>query len=331
MLPRPLDSYATPAPVPYLINVPALGAQLALEPPSTAARMSSSRQRLRSGRHRSTGASSAAPQGGSITSLASSYYRPPPLRASFGRHPSLRESQVEDPSAHRRVKRRPSFSSAPSPQAPHYSRCPAGNDVAQSSRTVPARTTDSAFRDPSPSNDSGFLLQAKVGDASAPREPRSPSPVSSKPELGARPGAPGSAAPCAGIVCLPSHEPMALPSRAGKARGVATPPSSLRHTDRRRRQATPPRRPLSHPPSASASRFVYRPRRPTTTPLYPVVQHHLETFLATAGDEGPRGWGVPSWVERDFRAYLRCGILAHGSARIRCDACGHERLLALAC
>jgi hypothetical protein len=124
MLPRPLDSYATPAPVPYLINVPALGAQLALEPPSTAARMSSSRQRLRSGRHRSTGASSAAPQGGSITSLASSYYRPPPLRASFSRHPSLRESQVEDPSAHRRAKRRPSFSSAPSPQAPHYSRCP---------------------------------------------------------------------------------------------------------------------------------------------------------------------------------------------------------------
>jgi hypothetical protein len=117
-------SYATPVPVPYLLNVPALGAQLALDPPSAAARMSSSRQCLRSGRHRSTGASSAAPQGGSITSLASSYYRPPPLRASFSRHPSLRESQVEDPSAHRRAKRRPSFSSAPSPQAPHYSRCP---------------------------------------------------------------------------------------------------------------------------------------------------------------------------------------------------------------
>jgi hypothetical protein len=61
------------------------------------------------------------------------------------------------------------------------------------------------------------------------------------------------------------------------------------------------------------------------------VQHHLETFLATAGDEDPRGWGVPSWVERDFRAYLRCGILAHGFARIRCDSCGHERLLAFSC
>ena len=29
------------------------------------------------------------------------------------------------------------------------------------------------------------------------------------------------------------------------------------------------------------------------------------------------GWGVPRWVERDFRSYLRCGILAHGFARVR--------------
>lgn len=42
-------------------------------------------------------------------------------------------------------------------------------------------------------------------------------------------------------------------------------------------------------------------------------------------------WGVPSWVERDFRAYLKCGILAHGFARARCDACGHERLVAFSC
>ena len=55
------------------------------------------------------------------------------------------------------------------------------------------------------------------------------------------------------------------------------------------------------------------------------MQHHLETFLATAEDEDPTGWGVPYWVERDFRAYLRCGILAHGFARLRCSDCGHDR------
>ena len=43
------------------------------------------------------------------------------------------------------------------------------------------------------------------------------------------------------------------------------------------------------------------------------------------------GWGVPSWVERDFRSYLRCGILAHGLARVRCTDCGHDRLLAFSC
>ena len=81
-------------------------------------------------------------------------------------------------------------------------------------------------------------------------------------------------------------------------------------------------------PDWPSSRHVYRPRRPTTTPLYPVVQHHLETFLAQATESDPMGYGVPSWVEKDLRAYLRCGVLAHGFARVRCEDCGHERLLA---
>jgi hypothetical protein len=66
----------------------------------------------------------------------------------------------------------------------------------------------------------------------------------------------------------------------------------------------------------------------SATPLYPHVQHHLETFLAEASAADPDGDGTPQWVEDDFRAYLRCGILAHGFARIRCDACAAERLVA---
>ena len=63
-----------------------------------------------------------------------------------------------------------------------------------------------------------------------------------------------------------------------------------------------------------------------------MVQHHLETFLAAqATERDPMGYGVPSWVEKDLRAYLRCGILAHGFARLRCEDCGHERLLAYSC
>ena len=43
------------------------------------------------------------------------------------------------------------------------------------------------------------------------------------------------------------------------------------------------------------------------------------------------GGGVPAWVERDFRAYLRCGILAHGFGRARCAGCGYDLLVAFSC
>jgi hypothetical protein len=76
---------------------------------------------------------------------------------------------------------------------------------------------------------------------------------------------------------------------------------------------------------------LYRPRRPTATPLYPVVQHHLETFLARAEEADPLCAGVPRWVDRDFRAYLRCGIPAHGLARVRCGDRGQERILPFSC
>lgn len=65
--------------------------------------------------------------------------------------------------------------------------------------------------------------------------------------------------------------------------------------------------------------------------LYQVVQHHLETFLARASADDPMGYGLPEWVERDFRGYLECGILAYGFARARCEDCGHERLIPFSC
>jgi hypothetical protein len=61
------------------------------------------------------------------------------------------------------------------------------------------------------------------------------------------------------------------------------------------------------------------------------VQHHLETFLARASADDPVGYGLPEWVERDFRGYLECGILAYGFARARCEDCGHERLIPFSC
>jgi hypothetical protein len=69
------------------------------------------------------------------------------------------------------------------------------------------------------------------------------------------------------------------------------------------------------PPVTHRAPTVYRPRRPERTVVYQVLQQHLETWLAQVRiaelDDDP----VPPFVERDFRQYLGCGILAYGFAR----------------
>jgi hypothetical protein len=41
--------------------------------------------------------------------------------------------------------------------------------------------------------------------------------------------------------------------------------------------------------------------------------------------------GLPDFVKKEFEEYLKCGILAHGFLRAKCDSCKHERLLAFSC
>ena len=73
----------------------------------------------------------------------------------------------------------------------------------------------------------------------------------------------------------------------------------------------------------------YRSRRSQDQPLYRIVQAHLETFLAEPLSHGAPPY--PSYVEREFRRLLLCGIPAHGFYRVRCSDCGYERLLGLSC
>jgi hypothetical protein len=75
----------------------------------------------------------------------------------------------------------------------------------------------------------------------------------------------------------------------------------------------------------------YRARRPESTPLYPVVQHHFESWLALKHTGDPFENTVPAFVERDFRKYLDCGIFARGFGRARCPRCGHDFLVAFSC
>jgi hypothetical protein len=69
----------------------------------------------------------------------------------------------------------------------------------------------------------------------------------------------------------------------------------------------------AHGDGARTNGSTYERRRPEETLLYDVVQRELETFLARARS---RERTVPRFVEREFRAYLRCGILAHGFVRV---------------
>jgi hypothetical protein len=74
---------------------------------------------------------------------------------------------------------------------------------------------------------------------------------------------------------------------------------------------------------------VYRRRQPERTLLYRTVQTHLATWLVLHNDGA--GEAAPAAVEREFRRYLECGILAHGFARARCADCGHDFLIAYSC
>ena len=57
---------------------------------------------------------------------------------------------------------------------------------------------------------------------------------------------------------------------------------------------------------------------------------HLTNFLATV-DARTGGVGLPAFVVAEFRKFLRCGVLAHGFARVRCEDCAFERLVPFSC
>jgi hypothetical protein len=72
--------------------------------------------------------------------------------------------------------------------------------------------------------------------------------------------------------------------------------------------------------------YAYHPR-PEHTVLHRIVRAHLVSFLQAAESAG----GVPTFVEREFRQFLGCGVWARGFARFRRDACHAERLVPFSC
>jgi hypothetical protein len=87
-------------------------------------------------------------------------------------------------------------------------------------------------------------------------------------------------------------------------------------------------RPLLPGLRAAAPARGYERRRPEETELHGVVREQFEPFLARARE---RDRPVPRFIEQEFRAYLACGVLAHGFLRPHCDACQLERLVPFSC
>jgi hypothetical protein len=77
---------------------------------------------------------------------------------------------------------------------------------------------------------------------------------------------------------------------------------------------------------------VYRPRKPRDSPLYQLVERHLEELLRVWPTRFARRHGpLRPVVERVLREFLRCGLLEHGFARIWCGECRRSVLVAFSC
>jgi hypothetical protein len=66
----------------------------------------------------------------------------------------------------------------------------------------------------------------------------------------------------------------------------------------------------------------YARRRPDKTVLHQVVRENAEMLFAEARRRSESGAGYPAHVEREFRRYLDCGILAAASFASTARAAG---------
>ena len=77
---------------------------------------------------------------------------------------------------------------------------------------------------------------------------------------------------------------------------------------------------------------VYHPRISTASPLYKLLSDHFSGFVASYDTKFIRSHGFFRPVITDVvKAYLKCGDLKEGFARVRCPDCHHEYLLAFSC
>jgi hypothetical protein len=77
---------------------------------------------------------------------------------------------------------------------------------------------------------------------------------------------------------------------------------------------------------------VYRPRRPRESPLFRLVEQHIEEFLRVYPERFAKQHGpLRPVVERVLRGFIKCGDVAHGFARAWCETCRLRYLIPYSC
>lgn len=85
------------------------------------------------------------------------------------------------------------------------------------------------------------------------------------------------------------------------------------------------------PVSAVIAPAPYFRHEPEKTVLYRAIQENFETFVGLGHRDSDEGNRLPRHVHEEVYAFLRCGILAHGFLRLRCEQCREEKLVAFSC
>lgn len=81
-------------------------------------------------------------------------------------------------------------------------------------------------------------------------------------------------------------------------------------------------------PKTSIDSYSYERHRPKESLLHQVVAKNLTPFLKECeASDHP----VPKFIKREFEGFLRCGVLSYGFARVYCQSCKYDRLVAFSC
>ncbi len=77
---------------------------------------------------------------------------------------------------------------------------------------------------------------------------------------------------------------------------------------------------------------VYHPRKPQESQYYQCIEDNFENLEQAYDDEFAKKYGFfRPYIKQVIYRYLDCGILHNGFARVKCEECGHEFLLAFSC